>query len=147
MTMRNLALLLSQFIGSLVFIGCQPQSDPQQTDCQPPTTLIAKAPCESGYPGIQLVASNYRVGSVLQFDYNIFLQKDTLSSDVTTSSYRNASGEQIIIAESVLKDAPKFVVQISVNCGTGKDYQSRYFSFVKRLVPNSTCYVWAEQTL
>ncbi len=145
--MRILRSFLSAFTISLTFSACQTQTEPPQTDCQPPTTVVAKAPCESGYPGVQLLASNYRVGAVLQFDYNVFLQKDTLSSDVTTSSYRNASGDQIVITEAVLKDAPKFIVQISVNCGTGKDYPSRYFSFVKRPAADAGCYVWAEQNL
>lgn len=143
--------ILRSFLGSIlvgtVFMNCQPKNEPQQTDCQPPTTVVAKASCESGYPGVQLLASNYRVGSVLQFDYNVFLQKDTLSSDVTTSSYRNASGEQIVIAESVIKDAPKFIVQVSVTCGSGTVYPSRYFSFVKRPAADAGCYIWGQQKL
>lgn len=124
--------------------GCQKKDEPQATNCQPPTTLVAKAPCESGYPGAQLVASNYVGGEFTQFIYYIFVQKDTLSSDLTKSSYANASNQQIIISEAVLKDAPKFVVQVTINCD-GKDLPSRYFAFVKRPTANSGCYVWALQ--
>ncbi|QDK81386.1 hypothetical protein EXU85_23355 [Spirosoma sp. KCTC 42546] len=129
----------------VLFVSCQSKNDPQQIGCQPPATLIAKGPCESGYPGAQLVASNYSGGSATQFIYSIFVQKDTLSSDLAKSSYANASNEQIIISEAILKDAPKFVVLVSINCGTGKDYFSRYFSFVKRPTANPGCYVWALQ--
>ncbi|MVM41407.1 hypothetical protein GO730_33120 [Spirosoma sp. HMF3257] len=131
----------------ILLVSCQSKNEPQQIDCQPPATLIAKAPCESGYPGVQLVASSYVAGSATQFIYRIFVQKDTLSSDLIKSSYANASNEQIIISDTILKDAPKFVAQVSINCGTGKDYPSKYFAFVKRPATNPGCYVWALQNL
>ncbi|GAB3955343.1 hypothetical protein GCM10028805_42690 [Spirosoma harenae] len=141
----NIARLCSSFLLVIVWLsGCQKKDDPQATNCQPPTTLVAKAPCESGYQGAQLVASNYTAGSSTQFIYYIFVQKDTLSSDLTKSSYANASNERIIIDQTILKDAPKFVVQVTINCN-GKDLPSRFFSFVKRPTANSGCYVWASQ--
>ena len=119
-------------------------TDPQATSCQPPVTLMAKAPCESGYPGAMLTASDYQSGPETQFIYYIFLQKDTLSNDITKSSYANASNDHILISETVLKDAPKFVVLVTINC-SGKDNPSQYFSFVKRATTNPACYVWARQ--
>ncbi len=144
--MKSTLFLIGLLATTVLFISCQTKNDPQQVDCQPPTTLIAKAPCESGYPGAQLVASNFKGGSANQFVYSIFVQKDTLSSDISKSSYANASNEQIIISETILKDAPKFIVKVTINCGTGKEYSSIYFSFVKRPAANQGCYVWANQT-
>ena len=142
--MISLRSILNAVTLCATFARCQTKNEPQQTDCQPPTTLIAKAPCESGYPGAQLVASNYRGGSLTQFVYNIFVQKDTFSSDLTKISYANASNEKIIISDAILKDASKFVVQVTINCN-GKELPSNYFAFVKRPAANSGCYVWALQ--
>ncbi|GAB4029015.1 hypothetical protein [Spirosoma gilvum] len=131
---------------SILFItDCkQATNDPQTTGCQPPATLVAQAPCESGYPGALLVASDYQGNSSNQLIYDIYVQKDTLSNDLTKSTYKNASNNQIIISETILQNAPKFVVQVTLNCG-GKDYPSPVFSFVKRPTASSGCYVWALQ--
>ncbi|MVM31445.1 hypothetical protein GO755_15475 [Spirosoma sp. HMF4905] len=142
--MKTIQFFVSSCIIGLFLNSCQSKNEPLQTNCQPPATLIAKAPCESGYQGVQLVASNYVGSTEMQFVYNIFVQKDTLSGDLTKSSYANASNQQIIISETILKDAPKFVAQVTINCN-GKELASRYFAFVKRPATNTGCYVWALQ--
>jgi hypothetical protein len=126
--------------------GCDlTNNGPEEVVCQPPTTLIAQAPCESGYSGVLLVASGYSSNSPIQFIYNIFPQKDTLSNDVSKSAYANASNERFIVSDAVLKDAPKFTVRVTINCN-GRD-EGLYFSFVKRPAANPSCYVWALQKL
>lgn len=144
--MRTRQSVLSFLLVTVFLSNCTKNSnEPPVAACQPPTTLVAQAPCESGYPGTLLIASDYKGGSTIQFDYDIFVQKDTLASDLTTSSYRNASNERILIADAVLKDAPKFVVKVSTNCGGGQNDPYRYFAFVKRPSANSSCYTWAQQ--
>lgn len=143
--MKNAFLLFVSTFITATLAGCDLTNNmPEEADCTPPTTLVAQAPCESGYAGVLLIASGYKGDRPMQFIYSIFPQKDTLSNDVTKSAYANASDERILISETVLKDAPKFVVQATVNC-TGKDRPSMYFSFVKRPSANSACYVWARQ--
>lgn len=145
--MKNAFPALAAFLSSIVLGGCDlTNNDPKEIPCQPPTTLIAQVPCESGYPGALLVASGYTGNLSMQFIYYIFPQKDTLSNDVTKSAYANASNERFIVSDAVLKDAPKFTVRVTVNC-SGKDVPSQYFSFVKRPAANSSCYVWAIQKL
>ena len=132
------------------FAGCDlTRTDPKPVKpvaCLPPTSLIAQAPCESGYPGALLMVSGHDRNTPRQFIYTVFLQKDTLSNNSTTITYQNASDERIIISETILGNAPKFLVQVSINCD-GKDRPSQYFAFVKRVAANPACYVWARQKL
>ena len=148
--MKNVQSLLIVLIVAITFADCKKNgsNDPQATTCQPPTMMVAQASCESGYPGALLTASNYK-GVTPQFDYKIFLQKDTLSSDLTTSVYENASNERIFIAETVLKTAPKFVVKVYIHCSTSpqQDSSPAYFAFVKRPTANLNCYSWVQQKL
>ncbi|WP_080058110.1 hypothetical protein [Spirosoma aerolatum] len=139
-------LPLPLFLVILLLTGCHKtdNTDPQTAVCQPPTTLVAQAPCESGYPGALLISSNYQGNSSGQLIYDIYVQKDTVSNDLTKSTYKNASNERIIISETILQNAPKFVVQVSINCN-GKDRPSQFFPFVKRPTASSGCYVWALQ--
>ena len=140
------SLLVAVFI-TVTFTGCDlTRTDPKLVTCLPPTNLIAQAPCESGYPGALLVVSGYEGTMPRQFIYTVFLQKDTLSNNSATITYQNASDERILIDETVLGNAPKFTVQVSINC-EGKDRPSQYFSFVKRVAANPACYVWALQRL
>lgn len=124
--------------------------DNEELTCQPPANLIAQSPCESNYPGALLIASGHQPATGVQFEYQIFVQKDTLSNDVSPgrTTYGNASNERIIIPESALKDAPKFIVGVLLNCPFIPKQQSGpvYFAFVRR--PSTTsCYVWARQKL
>ena len=138
-------LSITLFLVSTLFTNCRKSaSDPQMAVCQPPATLVAKAPCESGYPGALLIASEYQGNASNQLIYDIYVQKDTLSNDLTKSTYKNASNERIIISETILQNAPKFVVQVSINC-SGKDAPSQLFAFVKRPTASTGCYVWALQ--
>lgn len=144
--MNMLKSLLLVVLLTLTLADCKKTPDePQTTSCQPPATLVAKATCESNYPGALLLASDYKLGSSSQFEFQVYVQKDTLSNDISAdrSSWANASNDQIVVPEKVLLNATKFVVQVSILCSGKK--QSAYFSFVRRPVPNSSCYVWALQ--
>lgn len=136
-------LLLTLVTAALA--GCKNTTPTEPDACYPPLTLTAQAPCESGYTGVLLTASDYkRTTGPNQLIYYIYPQKDTLSDDYTKVKYANASNERIIISETVLADAPKFAVQVSVNC-SGKLIESQFFAFVKRPAASPGCYVWALQ--
>lgn len=143
--MKTARLLVITGLLTAVFAECKKENVAEAGVCQPPATLVAQAPCESGYSGVQLTASNYKDSDGSnQLIYSIYPQKDTLASDFTKAAYANASNERIIISETVIGNAPKFAVRVTVNCD-GKDVPSQFFSFVKRPAANSGCYVWAVQ--
>ncbi|MEZ0540383.1 hypothetical protein [Fibrella arboris] len=121
--------------------------DSQASPCQPPTQLVAQAPCESGYAGALLIASAYKETDYTSFLFEVFPQKDTLSNDLSVRAWKNGANthERILISDDVLKDAPKFLVQVSLTCGTGKEYKSQLFAFVKRPGQIPACYVWGRQ--
>ncbi|CCH02132.1 hypothetical protein FAES_4132 [Fibrella aestuarina BUZ 2] len=136
---------LSIALITVALAGCKNTTDTEPATCSPPATLVAQAPCESGYTGVLLIASDYkRTTGPNQLVYSIYPQKDTLSDDYTKSAYANFSDDRIIISETVLKDAPKFAVQVTINC-SGKLVESQFFAFVKRPTASPGCYVWALQ--
>ena len=144
--MNTLKSLLLIGLLTLTLADCKKTTNEPEAACQPPATLVAKATCESNYSGALLIASDYKLGSSPQFEYQVFVQKDTLSNDISVnkSSWANASNDQIVVPEKVLLNAPKFVVQVIILC-SGKMQSSKYFAFVRRPVANSSCYVWALQ--
>lgn len=143
--MKTIRFLLLISLITVTLVNCKKETMTEPGTCQPPATLVAKAPCESGYTGVQLIASDYNDSDGSgQFIYSIYPQKDTLSSDVSKAAYANASNERIIINETVLNNVPKFAVRVTVNCN-GKDVASQFFSFVKRPAAGSGCYIWALQ--
>ena len=147
--MKTAYSLLIAILITATFTRCDlTGTDPKPVACLPPTNLTAQAPCESGYPGALLTVSGYEGTMPRQFIYTVFLQKDTLSNDISNlaNKWGNASNERIIVPDAVVKDAPKFIVQVSINCD-GKDRPSQYFAFVKRVAANPACYVWARQKL
>ncbi|QJD80541.1 hypothetical protein [Spirosoma rhododendri] len=138
-----------QFAPALVVFaiaGCQ-SKEPATESCQPPQTLIAQAPCESGYPGVLLIASDFESESS-PFLFEVFPQEDTLSNNLSVRAYKNGADtrERFLVDAAVLKNAPKFIAQVSLNC-QGKERKSAYFAFVKRTTSNPGCYVWAQQRL
>ncbi|MEZ0610687.1 hypothetical protein ACAW74_19390 [Fibrella sp. WM1] len=136
-------LLITMVTAALA--GCKKTTETEPGMCVPPSTLVAQASCQSGYSGVQLIASDYNDSDgSMQFIYYIYPQKDTLSSDISKASYANASNERIIIDEAVLNNAPKFAVRVTVNCN-GRDVGSPLFAFVKRPTASPGCYVWALQ--
>jgi hypothetical protein len=126
---RSLPVLISL---PLLLADCKKDNIPTASTCAPPTMLTAKAQCETGYAGALLKASGY-TGSTMQFEYQVYVQPDTVSNDISPSknAWANASNEQIIVPDAVVKNAPKFVVRVLVNC-SGKLVPSRTFAFVKR---------------
>ncbi len=145
--MNKLPSLLLIILLAVVSTNCKKNTEePAAVSCQPPKTLVAKAPCESNYSGVLLLASDYKLGSSAQFEYDVYAQKDTISNDISANntSWANASNDQIVVPEKVLLNAPKFVVQVKILC-SGKLQSSNSFAFVKRPVANSPCYVWALQ--
>jgi hypothetical protein len=108
--------------------------------------MVVQAPCESGYPGALLIASDFSTGASGSLLFEIFPQKDTLSNDLSVRGYKNGATtrERLLVGTDVLNDAPKFVAQVSLTCD-GKERKSPYFSFVKRNTGNPDCYVWALQ--
>lgn len=129
--------------------NCQKPADPAAATCQPPTTLAAQSSCQSGYSGTLLIASGYQINSMTQFEYHIYPQPDTVSSDVSirTNKWANASNERILVPDTVLRNVPKFLVRVTINCGMGQVLQAPVFAFVKRPGTTSGCYVWALQKL
>lgn len=140
-------LLLLTFL-TLLLADCKKDNSPVASACTPPAMLTAQAQCESGYSGALLMAKDYQLSTSTQFEYQVFIQKDTLSGDISNASnkWSNASNERIIVPDAVLKDAPKFLVRVIINC-RGTLIPSGYFAFVKRPIANSNCYVWGRQTL
>lgn len=145
--------LLLQGLYTLTLSGlaltCRPDAttEPVADACQPPRSMAAQAPCESGYPGVLLIASDFESESS-PFLFEIFPQKDTLSRDLSVKAYKNGAStrERFLVSATVLQDAPKFIARVSLNC-QGKERNSDYFAFVKRATSNSGCYVWAQQKM
>lgn len=129
---------------SALFVACNVEKGEPASDCQPPTMIVAQAPCESNYPGAYLTASGFAGNGSLLFE--IYPQKDTVSNDLNVKRWTNGSSqrERIVITDAVLGNAPKFLVRTTINC-SGTDRKSKYFAFVKRPVANSPCFVWAQQ--
>lgn len=147
--MQIRSYLFSVVLLSATLTGCkQTTSNPGAIQCRPPARLLAQAPCESGYPGVLLIASDYDESSFTSFIFEIFPQKDTLSNDLTVRAYKNGANthERFLVGANVLNDSPKFLVQVTLNCGMGKEVKSAYFSFVKRPSANPACFVWGRQT-
>ncbi|RZM08097.1 MAG: hypothetical protein EOO88_50730 [Pedobacter sp.] len=131
----------------LLFNSCQPRNKNELERCQPPMSLVAQSTCESGYQGTLLIASDYEETSGGSMLFEVFPQKDTLSSDTNlTSAWKNGSNQhdRILISDAVIGNAPKFLVQVSLNC-SGTDLKSKYFAFVKRPAANPACFVWSQQ--
>ena len=141
MTFRPSLLL---FLVAIGLTECK-KADTIPTDpCQPPTSLAAQGSCESGYPGVLLLSTGYEVKEMAQFIYSVYPQKDTLFSDLTVKGWANASNDQIIVPETVIGNAPKFVARVSINC-KGKDVFSMYFTFIKRPASSPGCFRWVLQ--
>ncbi len=131
----------------LFFNSCQPRNENEPEGCQPPVSLVAQSSCESGYQGTLLIASDYSETSKGSMLFEVFPQKDTLSDDINVkSAWKNGSNqhERILISDAVIGNAPKFLVQVSLNC-SGTDLKSKYFAFVKRPAANPACFVWQQQ--
>ena len=131
-----------------LFHACKSRDTNEPGICQPPRSLLAQSPCQSGYQGTFLIASDYKYkdtpeGSML---FEVFPQKDTLSSDVHVKAWKNGSNqhERILVNDAVIGNAPKFLVQVSINC-SGRELKSNYFAFVKRPAPDRGCFVWQQQ--
>ncbi len=133
---------------SLVFLfcTCKPVAETPLV-CQPPTTLVAQATCESGFQGTLLIASNYQqTSSTTSMLFEVFPQKDTLSSNLNVKAWKNGSNQfdRILISDDIIGNAPKFLAQVTINC-SGTEYRSKYFAFVKRPAANPACFVWRQQ--
>ncbi len=146
--MKTLELVMTIALASSL-LTCKKTDSDQPVVCQQPTTLVAQAPCESGYAEVVILkASGYSrpPDNLAQFTYQFYPQKDTLSSDLTVSSYANASNDQITVPLTKLNNATKFVVVVSMNCdGLAAHAGPTAFSFVKRTAANPACYVWGLQ--
>jgi hypothetical protein len=136
-------------LGLLVlFNSCKSSDTNEPGVCQPPMSLLAQSTCDSGYQGTFLIASDYKYskmpeGSML---FEVFPQKDTSSSDINVKAWKNGSNqrERILISDAVIGNAPKFLVQVSINC-SGTELKSKYFAFVKRPATDRGCFVWQQQ--
>lgn len=142
--MKRFGIMFAGFL--VIVIACHQVNDTFTNLQQAPTKIVALAPCETGYSGVLLKASGYKYsGGWAQFVYYIYPQKDTLGSDLTVKGWANASGDNIIIPDSVIAASPKFVVMVEMN-SDGKLLRTPYTSFVKRSISHSYCYLWAAQT-
>lgn len=137
---------LCAIIALFSLFNCQkPAETGVEAGCQPPASLLAHASCETNYPGVLLQSAEYTVNDETQFIYYVYPQQDTLSNNVATTavSWANASQDRIVVPETAIRNAPKFLARVSVNC-QGKELFSRYFAFVKRPA-GPTCYRWVMQ--
>ena len=145
----NLFRVLALVPVAALLFSCSKTDTAQPAVCKQPTMLVAQAPCESGYAdAVLLKASGYTTspGELSQFDYTIYPQKDTLSSDLTRASYQDSSDDRLLIPLSKINDAPKFVVVVSMYChSTNANPVYTSFAFLKRPTANPACYVWALQ--
>lgn len=141
MKLRSYLLL---FLFAIGLTNCKKVDNIPTSQCQPPSSLVAQGSCESGYPGVLLVSTGYEATDRTQFIYSVYPQKDTLASDLTVKGWANASNDRIIIPETIISNAPKFVARVSVNCN-GKDVFSTYFTFIKRPASSPGCFQWVLQ--
>ena len=126
--------------------GCQ-TTEVEQDECQPVTAVTVEDPCSTVYTGLTLVASGFKVPKETAFQWYVYPQKDTLSNDVTQSrGWLGQGQERILTPDTVIKNAPKIVVQVRLLC-RGKAIESLYFPIVKRKTSNPACDVWRPQKL
>lgn len=126
--------------------GCQ-NTEVERDECQPVMAVKVEDPCSSVYTGLTLVASGYKIPFETAFRWHVYPQKDTLSNDVTPSKgWLDQGQERILVSDTIIKNAPKIVVQISMTC-QGKTVESLYFPIVKRKTSNPSCDVWRPQKL
>ncbi len=143
LTNLRLCLMLALLLTGLT--DCKKNTDDPDMGCQPPTMLTAQAPCESGYQGVLLLSQGYQANNQTQFCYYVYPQKDTLLSDLTVKGWADCSNQRILVPETAIGAANKFLVRVTINCA-GREIPSRYFAYVKRS-SRPGCYIWALKNL
>ena len=115
-------------------------------DCQSIKAITITPPCTNAYPGLSVTASGYdQRGTESTFEWRLYLQKDTLSSDTLQQAKIFSGSDQILILDSLVRKAPKLIVSVVPQywrC-TKRDY----FSLVKRQTSDGSCPVWTSQKI
>lgn len=127
------------------FTACK--QDTTSAPCQAVNLITPQSQCYDSSRGLTLVASG-QSSSQGQFIWYIFPQSDTTVANRNIAQSRAkliAGGERIVVPDSLLKNAPLFVVKSVTNC-EGRELHSIYYSIVKRQSANLSCPVWQVQT-
>lgn len=145
--LNNRNLLVSLLFGSSWLTNCK-QDD--SVICKPVEKITLQSTCYDPNRGLTLVASGQTSSSdKSQFTWSIFPQSDTtLNSNIAAPLEKVLIGsETIVVPDSLLKNAPKFIVKVkTTGCGN-TELHSIYHSFVKRQPAGMTCPIWQRQTL
>lgn len=146
--LTNRSILLSALVSISWLTSCKQDDD--LVNCRPVDSISTSSTCYEPSRGLTLVASGQTSSAdKSQFTWSVFPQSDTtLTNDISASRERVLVGNETInIADSLLKNAPKFVVTVmTTGCGA-TELHSKHYVFIKRQSVGSTCSVWQRRSI
>lgn len=144
----NRNVLLPVLVGISWLTSCKQDDD--SIACKPVDNISAPGTCYEPSRGLTLVASGQTSSADRsQFTWSVFPQSDTtLTNDISASREKILVGNGIInIPDSLLKNAPKFIVKVkTTGCGA-TELHSIHYAFIKRQAAGSTCAVWQRRSI